>query len=112
MDDAITELLKLLDSERDALVEGRFDDLERMGADKEHLMRRVAELSVPQDQMEQLRRRSEANSRLLGAAAAGFRAALDRIRSSREPAPTLKTYTADGSRFPLGKLRPRHERRA
>lgn len=112
MRDVAAELLDLLATERALLVRGCFDDLDRLAVQKELLMRELARDTPPHRIVAPLRNRAEANARLLGAAAAGLRAAIDRISSARGAGPALETYAADGSRKRLGRPRPQHERRA
>lgn len=86
----------LLERERGAVLDGRFDLLERMSAEKERLVQTVARNGAPPAALERLRAGTKRNGQLLEAMQAGIAAAQARLKSMRGRGETLQTYDASG----------------
>ena len=94
--DASGSLEDLLDRERLAVLDGRFDVLERMTAEKERLLRSVALDGASAESLARLRRKTERNSQLLDAMRAGVVAAQDRLKAMQKKKDPLQTYDSTG----------------
>lgn len=94
--DAHESLEDLLDRERLAVLDGRFDVLERMTAEKERLLRGFGRDSGSADGLSRLRLKSERNSQLLDAMRAGVIAAQDRLQAMQQKKDPLQTYDSSG----------------
>jgi flagellar biosynthesis/type III secretory pathway chaperone len=90
-------LLDLLDRERTAALDGRFDRLERLVAEKARLLDRLARHGAPEEALAALRAAGRRNEALLGAMADGVRRAQDRLRAIAERK-DFSTYGAGGER--------------
>jgi hypothetical protein len=88
----------LFDRERKAILEGRFDILDRLGTEKERLFSSVFRDGVDQSQLKSLRIRAERNKVLLAAMEQGVRSAARRIEALRSKPADLRTYDASGRR--------------
>ncbi|MDF0601939.1 flagellar biosynthesis protein FlgN [Psychromarinibacter sp. C21-152] len=109
--DAAGALHDLLDREREAILAGRFDVLERLAPEKERLGTRLARGASGGGELECLRRKAERNGRLLAAAQSGLTDAQARLEALRRP-DTLHTYDASGCKKVLdGAARPTNRRR-
>jgi flagellar biosynthesis/type III secretory pathway chaperone len=101
-----------LDRERDAILAGRFDVLERLGAEKERLVRLIARADRPDPSLQRLRRGAERNGALLQAMESGLRSAASRIGALQKGSPALQTYDSSGQKQPLPAGSTRLHRRA
>ena len=86
----------LLDRERKAILDGRFDILERMSSEKERLVTLMLRGSTDLGILAELREKSERNGELLTAMRDGIRAAQDRVRKLQKGAEPLQTYDSTG----------------
>ena len=93
---AAEALEDLLEKERTAILDGRFDSLERLAAEKERLVKSVADSGGPG--LVGLRTRAERNRALLMAMGSGVKAAIQRIEGLRRAGAPLHTYDASGQR--------------
>ena len=107
---AAEALEELLEKEREAILDGRFDSLERLAAEKERLVTSVAESGAPG--LVGLRVRAERNSALLEAMGAGVKAAIRQIEGLRGLGAPLQTYDASGQRTAMAGPRQPLGRRA
>ncbi len=89
-------LQDMLDRERQAVLGGRFDVLERMATEKDRLVRAVVLQSPDLETLRRLRANTERNNRLLEAMRAGVQAARARLDAMRHPVTELSTYDASG----------------
>ena len=96
-------LESLLDTEREAICDGRLQDLAALVASKENLLRRLPNSSMPSPQtLKRLKEKADRNQLLLGAVVKGVRSVSARIAAIRHPTGVLNTYSASGSREPVG----------
>ena len=86
----------LLDREREAVLQGRFDVLDRLAVEKERLVRAVSKNSTGPEALIRLKTASDRNGRLLEAMRAGVDAAQKRVRAMRNQKVSLQTYDAAG----------------
>lgn len=100
--DSTNAMHDLLERERRAILEGRFDILERLTAEKERLVQRISHKMPSGPELRRLREMSERNSRLLAAMRDGLRDAQARIDVLRRKPQTLHTYDASGRKTTLG----------
>lgn len=105
-------LADLFDREREAILTGRFDILERLGAEKERLFRAVQRQSTDQERLAALQEKAARNQELLRAMERGVRSAASRIEALRKGAGHLNTYGADGQSHPLNAAERTLHRRA
>ena len=89
-------LRDLLEKERDAILTGRFDLLERLAAEKERLVKLVSRDQTDANLLAKLREKTERNGQLLAAMRDGIRAAQDRVRKLQKGAEPLQTYDPTG----------------
>ena len=94
--EASDALEDLLDRERTAVVDGRFDVLERMTAEKERLIHVVSRDGATPNALSRLKLASERNGRLLEAMRAGVVVAQKRIGAMKKQSEPLQTYDASG----------------
>jgi len=94
--DASESLDDLLDRERLAVLNGRFDVLERMTAEKERLLRGFVQDGSSAEGLSRLRHKSERNSQLLEAMRAGVIAAQERLQAMQKKKDPLQTYDSSG----------------
>jgi len=94
--DASDALEDLLERERFAVLDGRFDVLERMSAEKERLVRSFARTGVAPPTLARLKAGSERNGRLLEAMRTGIMAAQKRLQAMQEQKKPLQTYDSSG----------------
>ncbi|PRX33709.1 hypothetical protein SAMN05216257_104375 [Meinhardsimonia xiamenensis] len=90
-----SEIEDLLERERRALLEARFDVLERLAARKESLLRELAEHRPKAGDLERLQALSRRNEGLFRAALAGIGRARERARAIAG-AGEFRTYGRDG----------------
>ena len=89
-------LARLLDRERQALLQGRWDGLEKLGAEKARLFDRLRESDAEPAALQRLAAQVQRNQRLLKAAIAGTGDAVARLKAMRDAQTTLRTYDATG----------------
>ena len=89
-------LAQLLDREREALLHGRWDSLDRLGAEKARLVERLRREAQGAGDLRRLASGMERNQKLLQAAMSGARAAVERLSAIRDAQGTLRTYDAAG----------------
>jgi flagellar biosynthesis/type III secretory pathway chaperone len=105
MTNASDALEDLLDREKSAVLDGRFDILDRLAAEKERLVGLVARGGAAPQALARLKEASDRNGRLLGAMRDGVVAAQNRLKSMRAPAAPLQTYDASGHKTAMPGLR-------
>jgi len=98
---ASEDLEDLLERERNAVLDGRFDLLERLGAEKERLVQLVARDGAPAKALVRLRSETRRNGDLLDAMRAGIAAAQAQIKALQQPRDALQTYDASGRKKPI-----------
>ena len=109
--DTADALADLLDREREAILKGRFDLLERLIPEKERLTARLTPDAVGDKAVRGLKQKADHNARLLDAMRVGLRDAGARIAAIRKAPEDLHTYDATGRRTILGqKSAPRQLR--
>lgn len=79
----IEDLLTLLQQEREALLGGDYDQLERLANAKEQAVKAIQAQSMPRGILANLQKRLERNMAMLGAAAEGVRDARQRLAQLR-----------------------------
>ena len=109
---ALDALHDLFDRERKAILEGRFDILDRLGAEKERLFSSVLRDGIDQGPLKNLRIRAERNKVLLAAMEQGVRSAAKRIEALRGKPADLQTYDASGRRQGIAATGASLQRRA
>jgi hypothetical protein len=106
--------LRLLDAERDALVDGPMDALQALVAKREALMAEILsdEAAPAEPFLRALKEKAERNSRLLRASLSGLRVAREQVSQAEHLSRSLRTYTADGASVEVSPARhDRDERR-
>ena len=93
---ATENLEDLLDRERVAVLNGRFDLLEQLSVEKEMLIRTVVRDGAVTEALGRLRVDTKRNSDLLEAMSAGIVAAQVKIKALKHPRSALQTYDAAG----------------
>ena len=97
-DDIFDAVEELLDAERNAIIDGRVEDLEAMLPLKSALQKRLANAQLdPRGDLPRLREKSAHNQRLMAASAKGIKAAQARINQIRRGESDLRTYGGDGT---------------
>ncbi|MDJ0825616.1 MAG: hypothetical protein QNJ16_08945 [Rhodobacter sp.] len=99
---SVDGLLDLLERERVAVLDGRFDQLERLTAEKERLLQAIPGPNTDMTELAQLKKLGERNAALLSAMQSGVRSAIRRIEAFRSGPASLQTYTASGQRQCIG----------
>ncbi len=106
-------LVKVLDEERTALVNGEIERLEPISLEKARLFEELESVSeLPRAVLLDIQSRVQRNQGLLQASSKGLRAALTRLAAIRGAATALDTYSTDGKRQSISSLPPTHSRRA
>lgn len=105
-------LIDLLDRERDAILAGRFDILERLVTEKERLAGGLAGQSGTAPTLSMVKRKSDRNAGLLEAMQRGVRAAIGGLEAARNGPAPLATYSETGQRTTMTGGRPTMQRRA
>lgn len=82
----------LLERERHAIIEARFDQLERIAKEKERLVGLLQKSDINVEKLAQLRQKIERNGKLLQAMQLGLENARSLIQSLGKPKPALQTY--------------------
>lgn len=95
-------LTNLLERERAALLKGNLTDLQKIGVNKETLMKAVARSKPTQAEITSLQKLTNRNRRLLIAASKGVRSAQMRITKLRAKPAALNTYGPSGGITSMG----------
>lgn len=104
-DGTVTELNDLLDAEREALLQGDLEALNRLLTPKEQLIEAMNTLTVEETpELAKLDSKLRRNQLLLDGALEGIRAVANRMARLREVKGAFETYGADGKKrdIPLG----------
>ncbi|MEY8842375.1 flagellar export chaperone FlgN [Cribrihabitans sp. XS_ASV171] len=97
--DPAAALDALLEREREALVAGRLDGLDRLLTEKEALIERINAMgTLARVQIEALERKVTRNRDLLDSAREGIRAVADRMAELRRVRRGLETYDRAGNK--------------
>ncbi len=88
-------LIDYFDRERRAILDGRFDILERIAREKARLLESLAKRNVPVETLRRLKTLGDRNAALLAAMQNGVSAARARVANLRAGA-DLQTYDATG----------------
>ena len=94
--DAVDALTDILERERAAVLDGRFDVLERLMVEKERLVGAVAQAGSSTGSLARLKAALDRNGMLLAAMRAGVAAAHKRVKVLRDGPAPLATYDASG----------------
>lgn len=108
----VEDLQDLLDRERAALLEGRFEVLERLAEEKQRLAGAMLKSEPDAGALAAVRKVAERNRDLLSAAREGLRAASARIAGLSKAKAPLATYDATGARTNLAAAASTLQRRA
>ncbi len=92
----LTQLNQVLSQEREALLEGKYDDLPKLADAKAQLLDRLAHLNPPTAELRHLKARMDSNQDLIVAALQGVAAAKDRIEALEDVRDGLRTYDQSG----------------
>lgn len=95
-------LSDVLDKERKAILDSDFEALAKLMTYKEALLPRVVQANLPAHVLAPLKLQSEANNRLLAAAANGIKSAKSRLTALRRPAASFTTYGPAGAPTSIG----------
>lgn len=97
----VTQLENLLDQERDILLSGEFDKLEKLTEQKEIMKKRLeaGNTNTAQEQLERIFEKSSKNQMLISSAQRGIQAAISQIREVAEG--SFQSYSREGNRTPL-----------
>lgn len=100
----------LLDREREAILEGRFDLLNRLIEQKTRLISAFNPKDVDEKTLVRLRDQGQRNARLLDAMREGIEAVQNRLASFQGSGAALETYEANGRRntFPAARKSETH----
>lgn len=105
------QMIDILDEERDALLAGRYGQLDTLADRKEALGQSLERLGgLDRDTLEIIAGRMTRNAGLIDAARRGFNQAEAQIRDIRKGM-TQATYGSDGERHSLARPRSRLERK-
>ena len=96
--DNASDLAKLLDRERKAILRGDFDALRRLAPEKERLVMSAARDRPDGNRLLNLKQQAARNHVLLEAAARGIRSVAQRLGELRAPSLDLETYDSAGHR--------------
>lgn len=88
----------LLDREREAILEGRFDLLGRLIDQKDRQIKSLNPKDLDEKSLMRLRAQSERNARLLDAMRDGIQSVQKRLASFQGTGAALETYEANGRR--------------
>lgn len=94
----IAHVFGLLDSIRDALLEGRYDQLNSHGNEVEAILTRLQPDVLQSDDLADLRKRLKRNAELTRAARDGFREAVQQMQDHARAHSEIRGYSADGTR--------------
>ena len=110
--DAIDALFDLLDRERIAVLDARFDALERLTAEKQRLLQGIPTRGVAPEVLLRLKQGFERNAGLILAMQNGVGAAIRKLEAARNGPAPLETYTSTGLRQLMRAANPSLQRRA
>ncbi len=96
--DCASDLAKLLDRERKAILRGDFNALRRLAPEKERLVMSAARDRPDGDKLLNLKRQAARNHALLEAAAHGIRSVSRSLGEQRAPSLELEIYDRAGHR--------------
>lgn len=102
----------LLDRERYAILNGKYEQLDALLEEKERLSAMLGEIDIDAEALKRLREKSERNSLLYDAMRAGIGSALERLRALKDANADLKTYDQAGGRKSITSAQATTERRA
>jgi hypothetical protein len=107
------KILRLLDREREIILNGPLTDLKPVVDKRETALAAILteEANLPAPFIAALRARAERNSRLLAASLAGLKAAEAQIEKIRTAQEQLRTYTAEGTSVEVSTRRATREER-
>lgn len=98
--DILLALDELLDLEREALIEGKLEQLGNMTAEKEKLVDRINALpEVPRSELAPVQVKVNRNQVLLQSALEGIRAVANRMAEMRRVRKGLDTYDRSGKKY-------------
>ncbi len=103
------ELLRLLESERTALLEGNLAILPGLEAEKDRMIRGLPKRAP---ELTKILAAFHRNQQLLTAAAKGIRSAQQKLQTIRAPKPAFTTYGPTGTRSDLAQTSSDLNRRA
>lgn len=89
-------LLRLLEDEHAIILNGAFDDLSKIGTDKESLFHKLERQGCSKDSAQRLERATQRNQTLLQAAIRGFGAAREVVTAIGEAKQGSVVYASDG----------------
>lgn len=92
----------ILDTEREAIVDGRLEEIETLIARKEQALEAARLADSNPDALRRLREKAQRNEQLLNGAMTGLRRAIGRIEEIRRGNAGLNTYTQSGAKTLLG----------
>lgn len=110
--DALDAMQDILDRERAAILQGRFDVLERLTHEKARALQAVLQSEPAPERLRHLQQESRRNGALLEAARAGIEAAQARLSGPGPDAPALRTYDSAGRQSTHGAATPPRGHRA
>ena len=108
LSDVVSELTKLLSTEKQLLLEGQYEKVHAFNTKKTNLTAALTQhfqmssrenLILHKDNIESILRLSEENARLLKSAKSGVSSAISRITSLVERENTVGTYQLDGHKL-------------
>lgn len=105
-------LSALLERERQAILAGMFDELTKIGPEKERLLTMLPNQSVEPNQLRHISAAVSRNQTLLAAAIDGVRAVADRIDALRRSRRGFESYDPSGGRMHVGAAKMEFERKA
>ena len=94
--DTVSDILDLLDRERDALRTGLFQDLDALGDTKQRLFAKLTQGAPEVSDLKQIKVRLSENKKLFSAAIRGVSAARDRIDALQNVREGLNVYDQSG----------------
>jgi len=96
------EIDTLLEQERNALIEGRLDDLVALIARKEELAHALADAPLGEsDALERLQRKAARNQAMLDSALRGIKSVSTRLSTIRKVRENLESYDHQGRRVTI-----------
>ena len=98
-EDMVNDIHDLLDRERETLLRGDFDTLERLIAQKEMLIDRLTQTTIGSlEESENLRKKISRNQNLLGSAMSGIQDVSNRMNELERARNSLETYDSFGQK--------------
>lgn len=111
-DGTLDEAEDYLEREREILLSGRIEELERMEMQREAVFSTLARAHDDATRLTRLRTLAERNGALLEASADGIKQAMKRLSDLRKAAGPIGSYSASGGRCEIGSVNPQFERKA